>query len=134
MILFFQAYNGVRGNGDKAFQCAACGGLITHADSLLSILGKRRHFFVNPAGIECDFHTFYACPGALVYGESTEEHSWFPGYGWCMAFCGYCHQHLGWYYESVSGNQRPVEFWGILVDRVTTIPRHKPNEDGDRIH
>ncbi|MES0397346.1 MAG: cereblon family protein, partial [Syntrophobacteria bacterium] len=77
-----------------------------------------RHFFLNPAGVECDFHTFSDCPGAVVHGGTTEVHTWFPGYRWRMAFCRQCGQHLGWHYEAVSTFERPREFWGILVSHL----------------
>ena len=118
MILFFQTLDGIGGNGSKAFQCSACGSLISSSDRLLAFNGSNRHLFVNPAGVECDFHTFYSCPGAVALGGATEEHTWFPGYAWHMAFCGTCYQHIGWFYEGISGLERPREFWGVLLVRI----------------
>lgn len=120
MMMFFQTVDGIGGNGARAFQCAACGSLVTHSDRLLGFNGRNRHLFVNPAGVECDFHTFFSCPGAVALGEGTEEHTWFSGYAWRMAFCRNCFQHLGWFYEGVSGTERPREFWGILLVRIMT--------------
>ena len=114
MLILLSALEGIGGNGAKAFQCAACGGLITHSDRQVLVGGTNRHIFANPAGVECDFHTFYSCPGAIALGEATEAHSWFSGYTWRMAFCSLCGQHLGWYYEAVLKSDRPGEFWGIL--------------------
>jgi hypothetical protein len=79
-----------------------------------------RHVFVNPSGIECDFQTFVSCPGAIALGDPTAEHTWFSGYVWSMAFCRYCGQHLGWYYQGMSQISRPTEFWGILVSRMVS--------------
>jgi cereblon len=90
--------------------------------------GKNRHFYVNPSGVECDFHTFSSCPGAIALGDPTEAHTWFPGYGWRMAFCCHCGQHLGWQYEAVSTFKRPITFWGILASHVKTI--HNAESDG----
>lgn len=118
--MYHHANNGAGGNGAKAFQCSACGGLITHSDRLLPLAGTSRHLFVNPAGVECDFQTFAACEGAVVFGEPTEEHSWFSGYAWRMAFCRQCGQHLGWFYEGVTSSRRPRGFWGLLVSRVVS--------------
>ena len=118
MIILFSALDGIGGNGAKAYQCIACGGLITHSDRLIPIGGTNRHLFVNPAGVKCDFHTFYSCPGAAAFGQATGEHTWFSGYFWRMAFCRQCGQHLGWYYEATSKTERPREFWGILVSHV----------------
>jgi hypothetical protein len=126
MFIFQSASDGIGGNGAKAYQCASCGGLITHSDRLLLIEGHDRHLFVNPAGVECDFHTFFSCPGALALDGPTDTHTWFPGYLWRLAFCRHCGQHIGWHYEAVSMFQRPSEFWGILVT-------HVQEESGSRL-
>jgi len=118
MLILFAALDGIGGNGAKAYQCIACGGLITHSDRLIPVGGTNRHLFVNPAGVECDFHTFYSCPGAAALGQATGEHTWFSGYFWRMAFCRQCGQHLGWYYKGASKTERPREFWGILVSHI----------------
>jgi hypothetical protein len=121
MLFFISVLEKIGGNGAKAYVCNACGGLTTHSDQLLAVEGQNRHFFVNPGGVECDFYTFSSCPGAVGLGEVTEVHTWFPGYGWCMAFCVHCGQHLGWNYEALSALKRPFSFWGILVSHVKTI-------------
>ena len=116
--MFISVVDGISGNGAKAYKCRSCGGPVTFSDRLKRIVGAHRHLFVNPAGLECDFHTFYACPGAMALGDPVEAHTWFPGYTWRMAFCRQCGQHLGWYYEAVLSHQRPWDFWGILVSHV----------------
>jgi len=118
MFSLFSPVKGISGNGAETYQCAACRGLITHSDRLLLINASDRHFFLNPAGVECDFRTFSDCPGAVAHGGATEVHTWFPGYRWRMAFCRQCGQHLGWHYEAVSTLERPREFWGILVSHL----------------
>jgi len=120
MLGFLAATNGMGGNGAKVYQCKTCGGLITHSDRLIAVGGANRHLFTNPAGVDCDFQTFYSCPGAIAIGQATEAHTWFSGYCWRMAFCRHCEQHLGWHYEAVSRYERPLEFWGILVSQLTT--------------
>lgn len=119
MPFHFGILEGVGGNGSKSYQCISCGGHITDSDRLLPVGGTCRHLFVNPAGVECDFQTFYSCPGAMAFGDPTGEHSWFHGYSWRMAFCRRCGQHLGWHYEAVSNIERPQDFWGILVSHLT---------------
>ncbi|MGE5839219.1 MAG: cereblon family protein [Deltaproteobacteria bacterium] len=118
--MYHHGTNGAGGNGAKAFQCGACGSLITHSDRLVPLGGTVRHLFVNPGGVECDFYTFSSCQGAIAYGEPTEEHTWFPGYAWCMAFCRQCGQHLGWLYEGVASSRWSPGFWGLLVSRIVT--------------
>lgn len=117
-IVLFYTLDGISGNGAKAYQCVSCGGLITHSDQLTSIGGSNRHLFINPTGMECDFHTFQSCPGAIAVGEATEIHTWFSGYTWQMAFCRRCGQHLGWYYRAIVKSKKPGQFWGILVSHV----------------
>lgn len=117
--MFLGHSTGCGGNGEKAFRCVACQAMVTTSDRFQAIGRVTRHRYVNPAGVECDFHTFHSCPGAVWLGDPTLMHTWFPGYGWSMAFCRNCGQHLGWYYRSVSGVERPREFWGILASKIT---------------
>jgi hypothetical protein len=121
MVLAF-SFHRISGNGAKAFKCNVCGGLVARSDHLVSLDGRIRHIFINPAGIEFDFQTFIFCSGAIAIGEATDEHTWFAGYAWRMAFCRQCGQHLGWYYQGMSQSRRPSEFWGILVARVVSQP------------
>jgi hypothetical protein len=65
MFSFFSSLRGVSGNGVETYQCAGCRGLVTHSDRLLRINASDRHFFLNPAGVECDFYTFSDCPGVV---------------------------------------------------------------------
>ncbi|HYA03388.1 MAG TPA: cereblon family protein [Syntrophobacteria bacterium] len=112
--------DGIGGNGAKAYQCVACGGLVTYSDRLICIGTSTRHRFVNPAGVKCEFHTFFSCPGAVAHPEATEAHTWFPGYRWRLAFCRRCGDHLGWHYEATSPLLRPQDFWGILVAHLSS--------------
>lgn len=120
MVIQHSVLDAIGGNGAKAYQCFACGGLVTYSDRLVPIAGRSRHFFVNPIGVECDFHTFYSCRGAVALGEPTLADTWFPGFSWRMAFCRRCGRHLGWYYEAVSASESPGEFWGMLLSQLTT--------------
>lgn len=120
MFLSFSALKGPGGNGARVYQCCICGQVISYSDQLLHIAGRSRHLFVNPAKLECDFYTLSSCPGALGLEDATEAHTWFPGYRWRLAICGRCGAHLGWHYEAVSGDMRPLEFWGILVASIVS--------------
>ena len=120
MFVFLYDFDGIGGNGAKAYQCVSCNSLITYSDRLVPIGGRNRHLFINPAGVECDFHTFHSCPGAIAIGASTEAHTWFPGYTWQMAFCRRCGRHLGWYYQKMGRSKGPGGFWGILVSHVVS--------------
>lgn len=114
----------IGGNGSKAYRCVACGGLIVFSDQFLVVEGRTRHVFTNPAGVECDFYTLSSCQGAVAAGEAIEADTWFSGYTWRFAFCSYCGQHLGWYYESISELRRPLAFWGILVSQLIKATEH----------
>jgi hypothetical protein len=105
----------IGGNGAKVYRCGGCGSLITLSDQRLTIEGKSRHSFVNPSGIEFDFHSFSSCSGAIALGDATEAHTWFAGYRWRIALCRTCGLHMGWHYEALFRSERPREFWGILV-------------------
>lgn len=118
MNLYSSAMDKIGGNGSKAYRCSVCSGLVASSDQLLLVGGNSRHLFTNPSGVECDFHTFFSCPGAIAMGQATEADTWFPGYIWRFAFCSLCGQHLGWHYEASSELRRPVAFWGILASRL----------------
>lgn len=115
----FSLLDGLGGNGSKAYHCNSCRSLITNSDRHVVVEGKKRHLFVNPAGVECDFYTFFSCPGAISPGQATDAHTWFPGYQWSLAFCAHCFNHLGWHYERLSALQHSVEFWGILCSHLS---------------
>jgi hypothetical protein len=118
MFSLFSPHGATGGNGAKAYHCTGCNALVTSSDRFLAMGGTHRHFFVNPAGMECDFYTFASCPGATAEAAATIEHTWFPGYQWRFAFCRNCGEHLGWNYGAVSAHARPAEFWGILIPHV----------------
>ncbi len=125
VLSFHTVMDGNQDNGAKAYECIVCGSFIAHSDEKIPIGGKTRHFFVNPSRVECDFHAFSACPGAVVAGEATEAHTWFPGYRWRLAFCGHCGQHMGWRYEAVLTDRGLKEFWGILVNHLIEVERNE---------
>ena len=46
------------------------------------------------AGSLYDLLTLRAAYGVSLYGEATEEFTWFPGYAWTLAYCRGCSAHL----------------------------------------
>jgi len=128
MNFYSSAVDKIGGNGSKAYQCVVCGGRVASSDQLLLLGGNSRHLFTNPSGMECDFHTFSSCPGAIALGEATDANTWFAGYNWRFAFCAHCGQHLGWRYESISEVKRPLTFWGILAIHLVSASGH-PQSD-----
>jgi hypothetical protein len=100
-------------NADDPILCRACGSRITSVAAMIAVSGSHRHRFTNPAGVTYQIGCFSAAEGCLVYGEPTQEHTWFKGYDWSFAFCQRCHHHLGWHYQS-SG----VSFFGLILDNL----------------
>ncbi len=46
------------------------------------------------AGSLYDLLTLKTAYGVSLYGEATEEYTWFPGYSWTLAYCRGCSAHL----------------------------------------
>ena len=55
--------------------------------------------------------------------DTSDKHSWFPGYRWSIASCSECDQHLGWgFHESTDSSA--THFFGLVVTslRESVIP------------
>ena len=37
-------------------------------------------------------------------GSACTQDSWFPGYAWTIAYCGFCRNHLGWKFTIARAN------------------------------
>jgi hypothetical protein len=94
---------------EKAVLCKACRTVITRLNNKISINEKHMHTFFNPVGIVFEICCFSDAPGCRVYGEPTDEFTWFSGYTWQYSLCGTCSDHLGWFYDS-SGSS----FFGLI--------------------
>lgn len=107
-------------NQDKGtrYHCVQCGAAISSAERTLVMNGARRHSFVNPSGVRCNFYTFSDCENVLVGDDLFHEHSWFPEYAWRFLVCAACRLHLGWKYDAVRKGTRPEGFFGVLIDSV----------------
>mmetsp|Transcript_69302 Transcript_69302/g.166155 ORF Transcript_69302/g.166155 Transcript_69302/m.166155 type:complete len:381 (+) Transcript_69302:109-1251(+) len=67
----------------------------------LSVLDRESWCYsaTNPGNIRFDIvRTLPSVVGRSIdrHGLPSPEHSWFPGFGWCMAHCHLCRKHLGW--------------------------------------
>lgn len=84
------------------------------------------------------------------------KNSWFPGYSWTIAYCNFCHNHLGWKFMLVlstspsdshkeemndghnhddCGEQvsSPIKvFWGLSGASVTTEKKQQTTEQDIR--
>lgn len=93
--------------------CVSCGRVITDRSQTISVSGKHRHTFFNPAGLVYELGCFREAPGCTPAGEPSSEFSWFPGYVWQVGACSGCSAHLGWRFQS--GDD---VFFGLIVSRI----------------
>lgn len=102
-----------RGGGADGLACRACGLPITSWALARAVDGHGVHQRTNPAGIAFEFGCFASAPGATTVGESTAEHTWFPGCTWCLALCLGCGTHLGWRFAGLGDS-----FFGLILQRL----------------
>lgn len=95
------------------FFCRVCRRFVTAEAEVLTVMGSVRHTFFNPAGLAFTIGCFRRAPGALPEGEATLEHTWFQEWGWQVALCAGCGQHLGWRYQ-----RGEDAFFGLILDRL----------------
>ncbi len=99
---------------EKFIRCSQCLQPITRPSDRISIDGSHTHTFANPSGILYEIGCFRSVIGCGFSGPTTDEFTWFKGYGWKVAYCGKCLTHLGWLFMS-SGNS----FNGLILDRLS---------------
>lgn len=75
--------------------------------------GQHHHFCINPDGIEYEI-VLFSQADCLLFGQATEEYTWFSGYQWRVALCHHCQVHLGWQYQSGNG----PDFYGLILPRL----------------
>jgi hypothetical protein len=94
--------------------CAACRVRITWKEASISINGRHKHVFINPAGLVFELGCFSMAENLSGLGTATSEFTWFPGYSWQTMFCSDCHSQLGWSYHKEGGST----FFGFILDRL----------------
>jgi len=99
--------------GAPLLRCAQCGHGVADPQSRTEREGRHEHRCENPRGLVFDIGCFASAPGCVPVGTATDEHSWFPGYGWRIAICERCHHHLGWRFQS-AGDQ----FFGLILSNL----------------
>jgi hypothetical protein len=97
---------------DDTVRCGACRHDITQHRLAIRVNGSHAHTFRNPAGWSYRIGCFRDAAGAAPLGESTVEHTWFPGYAWRLAHCGGCGRHLGWWFLGTDA------FAGLVLTRL----------------
>lgn len=95
--------------------CAFCRIRITWMEASISINGRHKHVFVNPAGLVFELGCFSRAENLSGLGPVTLEFTWFPGYSWQTMFCSGCHSQLGWSYHKEGGST----FFGLILGRLT---------------
>ena len=93
--------------------CAFCSAVITTEANRIEMAGSHDHQFTNPGGYRFQVGCFDEALGCSMSGSSTDEDTWFAGYGWCYAHCGECREQLGWFFDS--GNDH---FFGLVLERI----------------
>lgn len=95
-------------------RCKPCGNKITHAACRVTVNGRHKHVFNNPAGYVFEIGCFSMAEGCARKGQPTLEFTWFTGYHWSFAVCAACQAHLGWVYQAGSGEA----FYGLILTQL----------------
>ena len=98
--------------------CRNCGNTITLLENMISVNGRHKHTFSNPAGIVFDISCFSTADGCITAGEPTVDFTWFDGYSWSNALCSSCLFHMGWFYDSGSES-----FFGLILNNLLETDR-----------
>jgi hypothetical protein len=96
-----------------ALLCAACRHPITNLRERISVNERHAHVFANPHGYIYQIGCFAAAPGCALIGDETAFFSWFPGYAWQIALCGYCAAMVGWGFRS-----QDSRFYGLILEKL----------------
>jgi hypothetical protein len=101
---------------EKRLFCAACRHPVTHQDERIQVNGGHHHRCTNPGGYTFEIGCFHEAAGCIAVGEATGAHTWFKGYGWRIALCASCEQHLGWRFQA------PADYFhGLILGRLTSV-------------
>lgn len=103
-------------NGKFVILCKRCHFHLTSSNYAIVVEGCHEHVQCNPRGNTFVFRCFSRVPGSILFGEPTQEHSWYAGYSWKFSHCQGCGEHLGWYFQ----NQQNESFFGLIADKIIT--------------
>jgi len=111
----------MRADMDSVLACCHCAGTIAHRSDIFSVPGADGTVgaYVNPHGVVHQTITIKQLASRSCYilegQHATTQDTWFPGYGWIIAYCSRCYNHLGWRFVSVgsNGSSSVACFWGI---------------------
>lgn len=105
---------------EKLF-CASCGHWITWGQWRINIKAGHEHTVFNPAGIVFTIGCFSDAPGCWSTGKPSTQFTWFPGYEWRLSLCEGCGKHLGWMFNTPTGDSA---FYGLILNRLTKEPEN----------
>lgn len=106
---------------EKRLFCAVCRHPITHQDERIEVNGGHQHRCTNPGGYTFHIGCFHEAGGCVAVGQATDAYTWFKGYGWRVAMCASCEQHLGWRFQG------PADYFhGLILDRLTSVASAPP--------
>lgn len=104
----------------SALFCGHCGRYVTSKDDIFSMSSSGPlAAYVNPKGYVHDTITAMKAENIELNGKPVYENSWFPGYGWTIAQCRDCGNHLGWRFTTKE-NLKPQVFWGLTRSSLIT--------------
>jgi len=108
--------------------CKLCSTKLSSATDMFTVAGSEgtSGAYVNEYGVIHQTITLRAVSEQHLWytgGKETKD-SWFPGYSWTIAYCRFCHSHLGWKFERVMGEDLLTAdqlelFWGLSAASVT---------------
>jgi cereblon len=108
--------------------CKLCSTKLSSATDMFTVTGSEgtSGAYVNEYGVIHQTITLRAVSEQHLWytgGKETKD-SWFPGYSWTIAYCRFCHSHLGWKFERVMGEDLLTAdqlelFWGLSAASVT---------------
>jgi hypothetical protein len=96
--------------------CRQCRQGITNQADRIAVQGSHQHTVANPHGIIFQIGCFQSAPGCGYAGPLTAEWSWFKGFSWKIAVCGFCLIQLGWLFVSSGGES----FNGLILNRLAS--------------
>lgn len=101
-----------------AIVCTNCMHHISQATHRISIAGRHQHCFMNPSASIFTVGCFDEASGCAIWGDPSDEYSWFPKYQWTYAHCGKCTNHLGWHFTSPG---EAFSFFCLILDRIIDL-------------
>jgi len=113
-------------DGFSTLYCSGCDTKICGTNCLIHIpgcdKGEITGHYINPHGTSHRIITIIMPDDVSesvdvegIDGRPTEQHSWFPGYGWEITFCSACRELLGWKFTGIRGAV-PRTFFALRRD------------------